>query len=161
MCWRSVPSHSLVQVLRCWHVLQGKRVHVCGKQGGIQILGKAEAVRFWTPVMDVPVFVQLLLLQSFPLEKVKVPQIQFLDRLLEHPVVLQRRVRTVQIVQKTGDSTEPFLVLDVPENMQRHAPAVLRVRHPGASDSVHRQSAGHFSFATKTGAHSSRLCWGP
>ena len=32
--------------------------------------------------------------------------------------------------------------------------AVPRVRHPGASDSVHRQSAGHVSSATVTGAHS-------
>ena len=52
---------------------------------------RAEAVRFWTPVVDVPVIMQLLFPQSFPLEKVKVPQIQFLDRLLKHPVVPQRQ----------------------------------------------------------------------
>ena len=33
-------------------------------------------------------------------------------------------------------------------------PAVLRVRLPGASDSVHRESVGHSSYATETDAHS-------
>ena len=42
------------------------------------------------PVMDVPVILQLKFLPQFP----------FLDRVLQPPVVLQRRVRAVQTVQK-------------------------------------------------------------
>ena len=54
-------------------------------------------LRFLLRVMDVPVIIQLKFLQSY--EYAEVPQIPFLDRVLQHPVVLQRRVRTVQTVQ--------------------------------------------------------------
>ena len=50
------------------------------------------------PVMDVPVIIQLKFLQSY--ENVEVPQIPFLDRVLQLPVVLQRHVRAVQTLQK-------------------------------------------------------------
>ena len=66
-------------------------------QGGIQILGKAEAS---TMVADVSVFMQLLFQRSMLFLTVKVPQIQFTDRLCEHSVVPQRWVLTVQAVQK-------------------------------------------------------------
>ena len=49
------------------------------------------------PVMDVPVIMQLKFLHSY--ENVEVPQFPFLDRVLQLPVVLQRRVRAVQTVQ--------------------------------------------------------------
>ena len=49
------------------------------------------------PVLAVPVIMQLQFLHSF--ENVVVPQIPFLDRVLQFPVVLQRRVRAVQTVQ--------------------------------------------------------------
>ena len=49
-------------------------------------------------VMDVLVIIQLMFLQFF--ENVEVPQIPFPDRVLQIPVVLQSRVRTVQTVQK-------------------------------------------------------------
>ena len=50
------------------------------------------------PVMDVPVILQLKFLHSY--ENVEVPQFPFLDRVLQLPVVLQRRVRAVQTVKK-------------------------------------------------------------
>ena len=50
-----------------------------------------------SPVMDVPVIMQLKFLHYF--ENVEVPQFPFLDRALQIPVVLQRRVRAVQTVQ--------------------------------------------------------------
>ena len=61
-------------------------------QGGIQILGKDD-------VVDVPVDTQLEFQQS-KYEKVKVPQIQFLDRVPDIPVVPQRRACTVQTMKK-------------------------------------------------------------
>ena len=57
--------------------------------------------------------------------ELKVPQIRFISSLLDIPVVLQRRVPTVQTLQKTGDSAAPvqFLVgFDVPVVVQRLAP---------------------------------------
>ena len=54
-------------------------------------------LRFLLRVMDVPVIIQLKFLQSY--EYAEVPQIPFLDRVLQHPFVLQRRERTVQTVQ--------------------------------------------------------------
>ena len=52
-----------------------------------------------SPVMDVPVITQLMFLHSY--ENVEVPQFPFLDRVLQRPVVLQRRVCAVQTVQKS------------------------------------------------------------
>ena len=55
-------------------------------------------------VVDVSMIMQLEFQQS-KYETAKVPQIQFVDRLPDVPVVTQRWVLTVQTVQKTGDST--------------------------------------------------------
>ena len=46
----------------------------------------------------------------------EVPQIPFVDRVLDILVMPQRRARTVQTVQKLGDSTAQFLdkVVDAP-----------------------------------------------
>ena len=41
--------------------------------------------------------------QSIVYENVKVPQFQFIDRVVDFSTVLQRRVPTVQTVQKTGE----------------------------------------------------------
>ena len=51
---------------------------------------------------------QLELQQSSPIQW-KVPQIPFVDRVLDILVMPQRRPRTVQTVQKLGDSTAQFL----------------------------------------------------
>ena len=69
-------------------------------QGGIQILGRAEApgLRF-----RVPVIMQLKPQQSFVVF-VDVPQIPFIDRVVDISVASQRQGCTVQTVQKTGDS---------------------------------------------------------
>ena len=76
-------------------------------------------------LVDVPVIMQLKFQQSVPLEKVKVPQVQFLDRLLEHPVVPQRWVRTVETVQKNWRfHSSGRLVADVFVNMQRRVPVI-------------------------------------
>ena len=48
--------------------------------------------------LDVPVNMQLKFLQYY--ENVEVPQFPFLDSVLQLPVVLQRRVRVVQTVEK-------------------------------------------------------------
>ena len=40
---------------------------------------------------------------SIVFENVEVPQIQFIDRVVDFSVVLQRRVPTVQTVQKTSE----------------------------------------------------------
>ena len=80
-------------------------------QGGIEVLGRAEA--HLAPVVDVPATKQLKNLQSF--EFLDEPQIQFIDRLLLLPVSPQRQVRTVQTVQKTGVSQcSSWVVVDMP-----------------------------------------------
>ena len=61
-------------------------------QGGTQRLGEAEAVRFWTPVVDVPVNMQLKF-QQFCEFDIPVPQIQFIVRVLDISVVPQRQVQ--------------------------------------------------------------------
>ena len=58
---------------------------------------------FFLSVVDVPVIISDKLQQSIVLENVEVPQIQFIDRGVDLSVVLQRRVPTVQTVQKTGE----------------------------------------------------------
>ena len=73
-------------------------------QGGIKILRSSEAVA----VVDVPVVTQHKFQQSF-VDLFKVPQLQFIDRVLVFPVMPQSLVRTVQTVQKVGDSTAQFL----------------------------------------------------
>ena len=58
-------------------------------------------------------------------ETVEVPQIQFIDKTLDVPVVMQRQVPTVQKVQKTVEVPQTqFIdkVVDVPVHMQRRAP---------------------------------------
>ena len=59
-------------------------------------------------VVDVPVVTQHKFQQSF-VDFFKVPQLQFIDRVLVFPVMPQSLVRTVQTVQKVGDSTAQFL----------------------------------------------------
>ena len=62
--------------------------------------------------IDVLVIMQLEFQQS---ETVEMPQIQFLDRLLDIPVVTQRWVLTVQIVQNTSKIPQvQCVVADVP-----------------------------------------------
>ena len=56
------------------------------------------------PVMDVTVNISDKFLQSKEFDQ-NAPQIQFIFRLWDTPVVQQSRLRTVQPVQKTGDST--------------------------------------------------------
>ena len=58
------------------------------------------AVHLETPVVDVPVTMQLKLQQSIP-RVLEVPQIQFNDRVLQLPVASQTWVPTVQTVLKT------------------------------------------------------------
>ena len=54
-------------------------------------------------VVDVPVIISDKFQQSIVYEDVEVPQIQFIDRVVDFSVVLQRRVPAVQTVQKTGE----------------------------------------------------------
>ena len=54
-------------------------------------------------VVDVPVFISDKIQQSIVFEDVEVPQIQFFDRVVDIPVSTQRRLPTVQTVQKTGE----------------------------------------------------------
>ena len=48
-------------------------------------------------VVDVPVIISDKFQQSIVYEDVEVPQIQFIDRVVDFSVVLQRRVRTVHL----------------------------------------------------------------
>ena len=54
-------------------------------------------------VVDVPVIISDKFRQSIVYVNVKVPQFQFIDRVVDFSSVLQRRVPTVQTVQKTGE----------------------------------------------------------
>ena len=56
------------------------------------------------PVMDVPVLLSDKFLQFKEFDQ-NAPQIQFIFRVWDIPVVQQRRLRIVQPVQKTGNST--------------------------------------------------------
>ena len=62
------------------------------------------------PVKEVPVLLSDKFLQSKEFDLIA-PQIQFIFRVWDIPVVQRRRVRTVQPVQKTGDSTVPVQFL--------------------------------------------------
>ena len=73
-------------------------------QGGIQILGKAQ----FGAVVDVSVNMQRKFQQFMPIDK-EVPQILFIARVLDIPVIPLRQALTVQTVQKTPDSTAQFL----------------------------------------------------
>ena len=53
-------------------------------------------------VVDVPVMISDKFQQSTVYEN-KVPQFQFVDRVVDFSSLLQRRVPTVQTVQKTGE----------------------------------------------------------
>ena len=66
----------------------------------MQILGRAEAPGLG---LGVPVIMQLKFQQSFVVF-VDVPQIPFIDRVVDISVASQRHGCTVQTVQKTGDS---------------------------------------------------------
>ena len=81
---------------------------------------------FSLSVVDVPVIISDKLQQSIVHENVEVPQIQFIDRVVDFSVVLQRRVPTVQTVQKTGE-IPPVVFLDkveTPVVVQRQVPGV-------------------------------------
>ena len=54
---------------------------------------------------DAPEIMQLVFQQFKSYIYLEVPQLQFIDRVLDLSVVPQRIVRTMQTVQKTGDST--------------------------------------------------------
>ena len=82
------------------------------------------------PVMDVPVLFSDKFLQSTEFDLVA-PQIQFISRVRDIPVVQRRRVRTVQPVQKTGDSTELVQfwgAVDISVVVQRQAPGCSQCR---------------------------------
>ena len=81
------------------------------------------------PVMDVSVILQLKFLHSY--ENVEVPQFPFLDRVLQLPVVLQRRVRAVQIVQKP--ETPPCSSLTIV-----YVPTVVRGQVPEMVQTVQK-----------------------
>ena len=107
-------------------------------------------------VVDVPVIISDKFQQSIVYEDVEVPQIQFIDRVVDLSVVLQRRVPTVQTVQKTGEIPQlQFLdrcqvgteqkTVEVPQlqcsDKVDDVPVVqVVVQVEGASDSVHRQN---------------------
>ena len=70
-------------------------------------------------IIDVPV----LQIQ----ETVEVPQVQFIDKAMDVPVVMQRQVPTVQKVQKTAEVPQvQFIdkVVDAPVIMKRQVPAI-------------------------------------
>ena len=73
--------------------------------------------------MDVSVIMQLEFQQS-SFETVEMPQIQFIDRLPDIPIVTQRWVLTVQTVQKPEIPRVQRVAADVSVNIQRQAPAV-------------------------------------
>ena len=62
-------------------------------------------------VVDVTVIISDKIQQSIVFEDVEVLQIQFIDTVLDIPVVTQRRLPTVQTVQKTGEIPQVQLVL--------------------------------------------------
>ena len=72
---------------------------------GYGVRGLASPHQFWVPpgarcasfsALDVPVIMQLKFLQFC--ENVEVPQFPFFDRVLQLPVVLQRRLRAEKTV---------------------------------------------------------------
>ena len=65
-----------------------------GRGGGSAKHGGRRSSRKLPPVTDVPVIMQRVFFQSLPLKNVKVPQIQFLDRLLNF--LLRHRDRLAQ-----------------------------------------------------------------
>ena len=71
-----------------------------------KLLGKAEVVA----VVDVLVNMQLKAPAVLADRQWKVPQIPFIDSVLDFLSLPQRRVRTVQTVQQIGDSTAQFFV---------------------------------------------------
>ena len=77
-------------------------------------------------MVDAPVIMQLEFQQS-KFEKVKLPQVQFLDRALDIPVFPQRGV---QLVQKTGDSPDAVLeeVVDTPVDVSTTGAMVQTVQ---------------------------------
>ena len=81
-------------------------------------MGKVEVA-----VVDLPLITQLEFQQSFLFMILKVPQIQFIDRMVVNPVATQRmgtHSANCQIPQVRSSG----LVVHVPVNTQRQAPAV-------------------------------------
>ena len=59
---------------------------------------------------------------------VEVPQVRYIDEIVDEPVVMQGQVPTTQIVQKTVEASRvqfPDRVADVPVISRRHAPGPL------------------------------------
>ena len=76
-------------------------------------------------------------------ETVEVPQIQFIDKTLDVPVVVQRQVPIVQKVQKIVEVPQTqFIdkVVDVPVHMQRQVPAVQVAQKTIASPAEHHHA---------------------
>ena len=78
---------------------------------------------------NVPVVLQrqALVIQKVP-KIVEVPQLQYIDEIIDEPIVAQRHVPVVQNVQKTVDVPQvqfPDRVADVPVVTQRHVPDPL------------------------------------
>ena len=96
-----------------------------GERAEAEVAGGAAVQKFvGIPVMDVPALFSDKFLQSKEFDLV-VPQIQFIFRVWDIPVVQRRGARTVQLLQKTGDSTVQVQFLgavDKPVVVQRHAP---------------------------------------
>ena len=83
-------------------------------------------------VMDVPVLFSDKFLQSKEFDQI-VPQIQFIFRVWDIPVVQWRRVHTVQPVLKTGDSTvlvQFWGAVDMLVVVQRKAPGCSQSKQP-------------------------------
>ena len=86
------------------------------------------------PVVDVPALLSDKFLQSKEFG-LKAPQFQFIFRVWDIPVVQRKRLRTVQSVQKIGDSTvlvqfwEGAVVM--PVVLQRQAPGCIQCGSSG------------------------------
>ena len=89
-------SHCRIHFLRCL-LSDGLRGEGLGIPSALLGCHQVRGAHL-APVMDVSVILQLKFLHSY--ENVEVPEFPFLDRVLQLPVVLQRRLRAVQTVQK-------------------------------------------------------------
>ena len=76
-------------------------------------------------MVDDPVNTQLLFQQFNSHMNVKVPQIQFIVRVPDFPVMQQRRVFTVQTVKFRVPLVQFVLLVDVAVFMQRHVGALV------------------------------------
>ena len=78
--------------------------------------------RIMEQIIDMPVMMQCQVQKT-----VEVPQIQFIDKAVDVPVIVQRQVPIVRKVQKTVEVPQALStdeVMDAPLTMQRQVPAV-------------------------------------